>query len=98
MKHKKYEIDTLDKLVNAANRENIERLSIDFLLWLNYVVNFIDEVRKQHPELKDKQNTEIINECMFKWTDDGKNDINGVEIKNKKTGEVTYVNLKKRAD
>lgn len=94
-KHKKYEIRTLDQLVNVASKENIDRLSIDFLLWLNYVVSFIDNLRKEHPELSNKYNTQIINEVMFMWIDDGKNDIKGVKIKNKQTGEVTYIPLKK---
>lgn len=93
-KHKKYEIDSFEKLFNVANKENIERLSIDFLLWMNYVVNFIDRIRTNHPEFKDMPSSKICDEFIFKWTDDGKIDINGVEIKNKQTGEVTYINLK----
>jgi len=93
-KNKKYEIDSFEKLVNVANKENIEKLSIDLLLWLNYVVDAFEEIRKKHPkECEGKSNWEI-SEVNFIWIDDGKNKIDYVKVTNKKTGEVTEIKTK----
>lgn len=87
-KPKRYEINSLDKLLNVANKENINRLSIDFLLFLNTHVNQIEAIRKQYPkECEGKTNQEIAT-GSFIWIDDGKNDLTGVTFKDKDTGEV----------
>ena len=74
-KPKRYEIETIQQLVNVSNVENFERLSVDFLLWLNYLNH-----------IKAKQDIEVE---KFIWIDDGKNELKKTQITNKKTGEVT---------
>ena len=92
---KRYEIDTFEKLVNVANMENIERLTIDFLSWLTYTTQIIDNARKTHPTVcKGKTYWEII-QSTFIWIDDGKNGLENVIIKNRNTGEQKTINLKK---
>ena len=89
----RYEIDSLERLVNLVNKENIDRISIDLLLWLNYLADFVDKFRAENPKLKDKSNWELFRPT-FTWIDDGKNEIDHVKITNEKTGEVTEVKLK----
>ena len=90
-KPKEYYIDSLDKLVNLANSENYERLSMDFLLWLGNVVNVMDKLRKELPEeTKGKANSEFM-KCSFNWIDDGKNIIHQTVIENGLTGEQTII-------
>lgn len=94
MEAKTYKIKTLNQLLNLANPENIERLSIDFALYLGYYVSVIEEFKKNHPEFKNKTNTKII-KSHFNWVDDGKNDLLGVDLTNTNTGEKTYIDFKK---
>lgn len=91
---KKYDIDSFEQLVNVMNRDNFEGLTMDFLLWMGYVMQLMEESRKAFPEeTKDMTNWEIA-QCHFIWTDDGVNEAKSVTIKNTKTGEVTTLNLK----
>ena len=95
-KEKEYEINSLERLLNVANVENFERLTIDFLSWLHHYVSVIDSMRTKHPELcKDKVNTEIMG-SKFIWTDDGIVGLTSASIINTKTGEKTTTNFKKR--
>jgi hypothetical protein len=87
---KKYEIDSFERLINIVNKENIERLSIDFLIWLNYVTEVIEKTRETYPDIKDKTNWELF-QPTFNWVDDGKNEILGVKIINQETGEVSEI-------
>lgn len=89
---KEYEIETLEQLVNIVTPENFERLTIDFLSWLNYV-NLSFAKIKEKENLKDKLNSEIAT-VKFVWVDDGKNKIKGVKIKNTTTGEITEIKTK----
>ena len=81
---KKHNIDSLKKLCNTANKDNIEILAIDVANWLISYVNAIEIIRKQMPEqTKDLTNYEIA-KGSFVWIDDGKNDFKGMTIKTKK--------------
>jgi len=90
---KRYEIDSLERLVNLVNKGNIDRISIDLLIWLNYLVDFVDKFRAENTKLKEKSSWELFRPT-FTWIDDGKNEIDHVRITNDKTGEVTEVKLK----
>ena len=93
---KEYIIDSLDRLLNVVNLENCERLAIDLGQWLIYYAHTLDSVRKSNPkECDGKLNTEIVN-GGFRWIDDGKNDILGVEITNQQTGEFRSHDLTKK--
>lgn len=94
MKHKKYEIENLEQLLNVVSDENIERLSIDFFGWLHFMNNCFKEFKATNPEFKNKLNSEIA-ECKFVWVDDGKTEIKGVQLKTKETGQITYIKNKK---
>lgn len=80
---KRYEIKTIEQLVNVSNVENFERLSMDFLLWLNYINNWLHKFKEANP------NSEQPKIDTFIWIDDGKNELKNIQIKNTKTGEVT---------
>jgi len=89
-KEKRYEIETIEQLVNLSNVENYERLGIDFLLWLNYVNQTFDKYKKDNPNSK----LPIVNK--FIWIDDGKNEIKHVELRNTTNGEVTTHEVKNK--
>lgn len=91
-KAKEFHIDSFEKLFNVATPENIDRLSIDLFKWFIYSQKMIEQIKEKHPkETKDKLNSEIA-KCTFLWVDDYKNDIIGVDLHNRQTGEV----IKKR--
>jgi len=87
---KQYEIDSLEKLINVANKKNVERLGMDFFGWLLYVTEAIENYREHHPEVKDKLNSEIF-QASFNWIDDNEPIIKGMEIENKDNGETFYI-------
>jgi hypothetical protein len=95
-KKKKYEIETLEQLVNITTPENFERLSIDFLLWLNQVNQTFAKI-KEREEYRDKMNSDIA-KVKFIWIDDGKNDLKNFQLKNTTTGEVKNIKPKKSKD
>ena len=97
MKAKRYEIDTLEQLINTVNSENFDRISVDFLLWLHQVSETFEKVKAQYPEYKDTPNSEI-GKVGFIWIDDGKNQCNKVNIKNTTTGEISEIKLKTRKE
>lgn len=93
--HKKYEIDTFEKLINVATSENFELLSVDLLQWLNFTISTIESIRKNNPkETEGKLNWEIT-KSTFIWVDDGKNDFKGATIKNENTGEIKIIKPRK---
>lgn len=94
-KHKRYEIENFDQLINVVNEENFERISIDFLLWLNHIKDVVAKVRAAHHEFKDKPNSEIL-KCKFIWIDDGKHELKKTILKNNTTGEVTEIKPKQK--
>lgn len=90
---KEYNIDTLEKLCNVANKENVQRLAIDVAQWLIHYTLTIDQVREKYPkETKNKSNSKIA-KGWFNWVDDGKNDLLHCTIENKDTGEITNVDI-----
>lgn len=93
-KTKKYEIETLEQLVNITTPENFERLSIDFLLWLNQVNQTFAKI-KEREEYKGKINSDIA-KVKFIWIDDGKNELKNIQLKNTTTGEVKNIKPKKK--
>lgn len=93
-KTKKYEIETLEQLVNITTPENFERLSIDFLLWLNQVNQTFAKI-KEREEYKGKINSDIA-KVKFIWIDDGKNELKDIQLKNTTTGEVKNIKPKKK--
>ena len=94
-KQKRYEIETIEQLVNISTTENFERFSVDFLLWLNHTVQMFDKIKENHPEYRDKHNSDIA-KVKFIWIDDGKNELKNVQLRNTTTGEVTNIKAKKK--
>jgi hypothetical protein len=92
-KIKEYEIDSFEKLVNVVTRENLESLSKDITLWLIYVVEIYEGLRKKNTIDKDKTNWELA-KSHFIWVDDGKNDFLTTKVVNELTGEVNTVKIK----
>jgi hypothetical protein len=93
---KQYEIDSFEKLCNVINSENYKAITMDLVMWLGYHVDFIEKIRKEHPEFtKDKTNFELF-KSSFIWIDDGKNDFKEVVVKNESTGEVRRISVKKK--
>ena len=89
-KPKRYEIETIEQLVNISTVENYERLAVDFLLWLNHINNFLAKYKESNP------NSEQPKVQKFIWIDDGKNELKNIQIHNIKTGEVTNHKPKKK--
>lgn len=93
-KPKRYEIDTLEKLINTASLENFDRISPDFLLWLHYTLTVIDSIRKKNPKkFKNLSNYKVL-KSSFIWVDDGKNELTHFIAKNTDTGEITEIKVK----
>lgn len=78
---KRYEIETIEQLVNVCNSENFDRLTLDFLLWLDFTNKQFESIRKKHTKLKNHTNSQIA-KVTFVWIDDGKNGITKAELKN----------------
>lgn len=70
-KIKKVTITTLNDLVDAATSENKERLMNDLSLWLLSMLT----VKALGIDVK---------EAAMKWTDDGKNELTGYDIRIRK--------------
>lgn len=97
-KPKIYHIDTLEKLCNVVNPENVITLATDLTTWLFYYQNTIENYRKKYPkQTKGKLNTEIAI-ASFEWIDDGKNDWLGTKLTNPFTGEITEFNAEELKD
>lgn len=93
---KRYEIDSFNKLINVANKDNVERLAIDLAGWLIYVTNIISDIRENHPkETEGKLNSEIT-EAHFIWIDDNKHEMKGVRVTQSDTGETEYIDFEKK--
>ena len=86
--NKRYEIETLEQLINIVTSENYERLATDFLYWLDFANQTFEELKKE-PQNKGKQNCEIA-KVKFIWVDDGKAGLTGVKLTNTATGEVKH--------
>jgi len=93
MKPKEYKVETIDDLLDLVNDHSINTLPIDIANWLFSYNTYINAIRKEMPEVKDKKNTEIL-KGGFTWIDDGKSDLLGVELSNSDTGEVRHIKFK----
>jgi hypothetical protein len=69
----RYEIKTLDDILNCVNSGNVENFIKDFSDFLNIYVAGVT-VARIVPAAEGKKNTEIIQSEKFIWIDDGKND------------------------
>jgi len=87
---KTYEIKTIDQLVNVATPENVDELAKDLYVWLCTVTGLFAKLKKDHPSLAKKTNSQIAKNT-FVWIDDGKDNMSfrGVSTE---TGEVTEFN------
>jgi len=93
-KIKKYEIETLEQLMNITTPENFERISVDFLLWLNYTTETFAKM-KEREEFKGKMNSDIA-KVKFIWIDDGKNELKNVQLTSAAGRTVTNIKSKKK--
>ena len=90
---KEYEISTFEQLINVVDEKNIESLTLDLALWLQYAVITYKEFRDKYPkECEGKTNWEIA-KCAFIWKDDGINKLTNVSVLVKETGEKININL-----
>lgn len=87
---KKYEITTFDQIANVVTLSNYKNLAQAFANSLFYYLTFIEQVKIEHPETSEKENSEIA-EFWFEWIDDNKNKILGVDISIKETGELIEI-------
>lgn len=95
-KPREFYIDTLEKLINATTVENFDRISLDFIFWLNYTINAIELLKNEDPKgTNGKSNSEIM-KSVFIWTDDGKTGVAGLQLKDPSTGEIHKIKVKKR--
>jgi len=93
---KQYEIDSFEKLINVIDEDNFSHLTTDLLLWLNYHILFMKDLRKSLPKkTKGKTNWDLCH-STFIYIADGKHEMNKVIVKNKLTGEVRTIGLKKQ--
>lgn len=92
-KPKQYEIETMEQLINIVTPENFDRISIDFILWLNYISESFAKI-KENEEYKNTPNSELA-KCKFVWIDDGKHELKKAKIVNTTTGEITNIKYKK---
>jgi hypothetical protein len=90
-KSKEYNIDSFDKLANAANDDNYENLAIDLAQMFIVYYEQIKIVRKVRPKETDGLiNTDIFT-FGFRFVDDSKNDVLGIDLTNKSNGEITKI-------
>ena len=88
-KFKEYNIDSFDKLANAANDDNYENLAIDLAQMFIVYYEQIKIVRKEK-ETDGLTNTDIFT-FGFRFVDDGKNDVLGIDLTNNSNGEITKI-------
>lgn len=95
MKAKKHTIKTLKDLQDVITLENSKRLLIDFSSYLLMYSEMVDKIRLTMPEeTKGKTNSELC-ESHFIWTDDGIEGVTSIQLKEKETGKVTEIKMKK---
>lgn len=96
-KPKKYRIDTFEKMLNVVNADNFVEFMYDFSEHVGIYLQICNSQRKNHPESKDKLNSELVGFKYFDWIDDGKVGIKHLLIHDPKTGEILkVVNKNKR--
>lgn len=92
---KKYNIDSLEKLINIGNKQNAQNLLIDFSQWYLCVIDMAEAIRQRHPEEAKKLTNYELLKPSFVWIDDKKHEMKGVKIINENTGEETKITIKK---
>lgn len=86
---KTFHIKTINQLVNVATAENVDELAKDLYVFLCRITHLFDEMRKNHPNLAKKTNSQIA-ESRFIWIDDGK-DEESLTVTIKETGETAII-------
>lgn len=88
---KRYEIRSIEDILNIVNNDNAVNLATDFSHWLMQYANIITKLKTEHPDLcKGKTNFEIV-QGFFDWVDDGKNEILSTTLINRETGEENVI-------
>jgi hypothetical protein len=67
---KHYPVRSLDDIGDTLTPENAERFLIDVVLAFKSYMEVMHELKKAHPELNDKKNSDIM-KFGFDWVDDG---------------------------
>jgi hypothetical protein len=93
MSGKTYKIETIAEMLDVVNKENFEDIMKDFLGFVDYTIQMLDNFRNNNPNYKNFKNSEILEKIIFEWTDDGINKLTEVRLTNPKTGEVTSKKL-----
>ena len=94
--NKEYHITSFEHLVNTVTKENIENLTVDFMMWLGVILN-VDETLRSGDNLSAAEKTKTRWELLkptFIWTDDGKNEISKIVCQDPTTGEQTIIEAK----
>jgi hypothetical protein len=86
---KTFHIKTINQLVNVATVDNVDELAKDLYVFLHRMTHLFDEMRKNHPSLAKKTNSQIA-ESSFIWIDDGK-DEESLRVVIKDTGEIAEI-------
>jgi hypothetical protein len=88
-KVKRYEIETIEQLVNICTPENFQSLATDFLTWLDFANQMFADLKKSD-EYKGKLNSEIAS-VKFIWLDDGKEGLKYMTLKDPRTGKIKKI-------
>lgn len=89
-----YEIESLEQLVNIVTPENIDRLSVDFLLWLNTVNNIFANFKASNEDKRGLNNSDIA-AAKFIWIDDNKHEIDSYILVDTTTGDIEEIKAKR---
>lgn len=49
MEHKKYEIDSFERLCNLVTDDNLQSVMVDMYTWLSHYVNIVKTVKEKKP-------------------------------------------------
>jgi len=94
--NKEHHIKSFEQLVNIVTKDNIENLTVDFMMWLGVVLN-VDETLRSGNTLsaaQKKQTRWKLLKPTFIWTDDGKNEVSKIICQDPTTGEQTIIEAK----
>ena len=87
MKAKQYEFKTLSQIADAVTDENVSDLAQCLVQWLFHYNIVIGEIKSKNKDLEHMLNSEIAEPTLI-WTDDGINEVTGIIVRNKDSGEV----------
>jgi len=90
-----YEIKSFENLVNIITPENCAQFGADFIKWATYVSLICEQIRKEGSAADKKKSNWQLLQPSFVWVDDGKNEMEKVQLKIKGTGEVRTITIKK---